>query len=89
MEVAFSNSFKKSFRKRIQATEFESDYWSCIEKFIEDPFTEDLKTHKLSGKLKGSWSFSVAFDLRVVFYFTKDKPKKAVFVDIGKHDEVY
>jgi hypothetical protein len=24
-----------------------------------------------------------------VFYFTKEKPKKAVFVDIGTHDEVY
>lgn len=89
MEVAFSSSFKKSFKKRIQATEFEADYWSCLEKFIENPFSEDLKTHKLSGKLKGSWSFSVAFDLRVVFYFTKDKPKSAVFVDISKHDEVY
>ena len=89
MEVAFSTSFKKSFRKRILSTEFESDFWLCLEKFIENPFAEDLKTHKLSGKLKGSWSFSVAFDLRVVFYFTKDKSKNAVFVDIGKHDEVY
>jgi hypothetical protein len=24
-----------------------------------------------------------------VFYFTNDKPKKAVFVDVGTHDEVY
>jgi mRNA-degrading endonuclease YafQ of YafQ-DinJ toxin-antitoxin module len=38
---------------------------------------------------EGLRGFSVAFDLRVVFYFTKDKPKKAVLVDIGKHDEVY
>jgi mRNA-degrading endonuclease YafQ of YafQ-DinJ toxin-antitoxin module len=51
MEVAFSNSFKKSFRKRILSTEFESDFWLCLEKFIENPFAEGLKTHKLSGKL--------------------------------------
>jgi mRNA-degrading endonuclease YafQ of YafQ-DinJ toxin-antitoxin module len=57
--------------------------------FITDPFNLKLKTHKLSGKLKDLWSFSLDYDLRVVFYFTKDKPKKAVLVDIGTHDEVY
>lgn len=60
-----------------------------LEVFIIDPFNSRLKTHKLSGKLKDLWSFSIDQDLRVVFYFTKDKPKKAVFVDIGNHDEVY
>ena len=89
MEVAFSNSFKKSFKKRIKATELEQEFWISLEQFIENPFADVLKTHKLSGKLKGAWSFSVAFDLRVVFYFTKDKPKKAVLVDIRNHDEVY
>jgi len=34
------------------------------------------------------WSFSVEYDIRVVFFFTKNKPKKVVFVDIGIHDEV-
>ena len=67
----------------------EQEFWISLEQFIENPFADVLKTHKLSGKLKGAWSFSVAFDLRVVFYFTKDKPKKAVLVDIGNHDEVY
>lgn len=42
-----------------------------------------------SGKLKDLWSFSIENDLRVVYFFTKDKPKRAVFVDIGTHDEVY
>ena len=60
-----------------------------MELFINDPFDSKLKTHKLSGKLKGLWSFSIEYDLRVVFFFTNDKTKKAVFVDIGTHDEVY
>jgi mRNA-degrading endonuclease YafQ of YafQ-DinJ toxin-antitoxin module len=46
-----------------------------------------LKTHKLSGKLQEFWSFSVDYDERVLFYFMEDG--KAVFVDIGSHDEVY
>ncbi|MBK7957282.1 MAG: type II toxin-antitoxin system mRNA interferase toxin, RelE/StbE family [Bacteroidetes bacterium] len=89
MEVAFSDSFKRIFKKRIKATNFETNFWIRLEVFIVDPFDSRLKTHKLSGKLKDLWSFSIDQDLRVVFYFTKDKPKKAVFIDIGNHDEVY
>ncbi len=89
MEVTFSSSFKKAFKKRIKASEIETEFWLRLEIFIKDPFDLKLKTHKLSGKLKDLWSFSLGYDLRVVFYFTKDKPRKAVFVDIGNHDEVY
>jgi len=89
MEVSFSDSFKKAFRKRVKSTEIENEFWNRLELFINDPFDSKLKTHKLSGKLKGLWSFSIEYDLRVVFFFTNDKPKKAVFVDMGTHDEVY
>ena len=89
MEVSFSSSFKKAFKKRIKSTESERDFWLRLDLFITNPFNLKLKTHKLSGKLKELWSFSLDYDLRVVFYFTKDKPKKAILVDIGTHDEVY
>ena len=89
MEVSFSDSFKKAFQKRIKSTEIENEFWNRLEIFINDPFEAKLKTHKLSGKLKDLWSFSIEYDLRVVFYFTNDKPKRAVFVDIGSHNEVY
>jgi mRNA-degrading endonuclease YafQ of YafQ-DinJ toxin-antitoxin module len=89
MEVSFSRSFKKAFKKRIEATDLETLFWERLELFIENPFNNVLKTHKLSGKLRGAWSFSVEYDTRVVFIFTKDKPRKAVLVDIGNHDEVY
>ena len=89
MEVAFSDSFKKAFKKRIKSTELEMQFWNRFELFINQPFAPQLKTHKLSGKLKNLWSFTVEYDLRVIFYFTEDKPKKVVFVDIGTHKEVY
>ncbi len=89
MEVAFSDNFRKSFKKRIKATNSEQEFWDRLELFINDPFDVKLKTHKLSGKLKGLSSFSIGYDLRVVFYFTKDKPAKVVLVDIGNHSEVY
>jgi mRNA-degrading endonuclease YafQ of YafQ-DinJ toxin-antitoxin module len=37
--------------------------------------------------MKNMWSFSVEYDARVIFYFSDEG--KAVFVDIGTHDEVY
>lgn len=89
MEVSFSDSFKKAFRKRIKDTYTEQLFWDRLEVFINNPFESKLKAHRLSGKLKELWSFSLDYNLRVVFYFTKDKPKKAVLVDIGTHDEVY
>ncbi len=89
MEVSFNDSFKKAYRKRVISKETEKEFWIRLELFINDPFDSKLKTHKLSGKLKGLWSFSIDYDLRVVFFFTNDKPKKAVFVDLGNHDEVY
>ncbi len=89
MEVSFSNSFKREFKKRIKSKSAEKEFWTKLELFIANPFHHKLKTHKLSGKLKGLWSFSVEYNIRVIFYFTKDKPKKAVFIDIGTHREVY
>ena len=89
MEVAFDESFKKSFRKKIKSKAAENDFYTRLELFINEPFAPALRTHKLSGTLKGFWSFSIEYDLRVVFYFTSDKPKKAVFINIGTHNEVY
>ena len=65
----------------------EERFWTRIEWFAADPFDPRLRTHKLSGELSDLWSFSIAYDVRVVFYFTDDE--QAVFVDIGSHDEVY
>lgn len=88
LEVSFSSLFRRAFRKRIKGNvDLEARFWQKLEQFTGDPFDPSLKTHKLSGKLKELWSFSVDYDARVLFYFTEDG--NAVFVDIGSHDEVY
>lgn len=88
MEVSFSSTFKRAFKKRIKSNaDLEARFWQKLEQFTLDPFAPSLRTHKLSGKLKEFWSFSVDYDERVLFYFTEDE--KAVFVDIGSHDDVY
>jgi mRNA-degrading endonuclease YafQ of YafQ-DinJ toxin-antitoxin module len=88
MEVSFGESFKKAFRKRSKDPVLEKEFWR-LELFVNNFFEPKLKTHKLFGKLKGLGSFYIDYDFRVGFYFTKKKPKKAVFVDICTHDEVY
>jgi mRNA-degrading endonuclease YafQ of YafQ-DinJ toxin-antitoxin module len=88
VEVSFSSPFKRAFKKRIKGnTELEVRFGQKLEQFTVDPFDPSLKTHKLSGKLKDFWSFSVDYDERVLFYFLE--AEKAVFVDIDSHDEVY
>ncbi len=48
MEVAFSDSFKKAFSKRVKTTNLELEFWTRLELFISEPFAPQLKTHKLS-----------------------------------------
>ena len=67
--------------------DLESRFWNKLQLFTEDPFNPSLRTHKLSGKLKNLWSFTIEYDERVVFYFTYDG--NAVLIDIGSHDQVY
>ena len=85
--IAFSSSFKRAFRKRMRKdADLEARFWRRIEAFLADPFSPNLRAHRLSGNLKDLWSFSIDTDLRVIFYFEGDL---AVFIDLGTHDEVY
>jgi toxin HigB-1 len=88
IKVAFSSSFKRAYKKRIAGNEpLKKRFLARLAAFQKDPFDKQLRTHKLSGNLSDLWSFSVEYDLRVIFYFTADE--NAVFIDIGTHDEVY
>ncbi|WP_367290077.1 type II toxin-antitoxin system RelE/ParE family toxin [Laspinema palackyanum] len=60
MEVSFSSAFKRAFKKRIKGNEnLELKFWQKLEIFTSDPYDPSLRTHKLSGKLKDLWSFTV------------------------------
>ena len=58
----------------------------------ENPFASQLATHKLKGKLAGSWACTVGYDLRLVFDFVKSPGQQEddiLLLEIGRHDEVY
>jgi len=86
IKVAYSNSFKRSFKKRIKGQK-EELFFQKLELFIKNPYHKQLRTHKLSGKLKDLWSFSIDRNTRIVFYFVD--PNHVIFENIGTHDEVY
>lgn len=87
-EIAFSSSFKRAFKNRIAGRKpMEKKFWKRVEIFKADPHDVRLRTHKLSGELQEFWSFSIEYDVRVVFQFAAQN--RTVFLDIGSHDEVY
>ena len=56
----------------------------------EDAFHPQLQTHKLRGKLRGSWACSAGYDLRIVFRFVEHEGTEAILLEtVGTHDEVY
>ena len=88
VEIEFAPSFQRAYKKKVSpGSDRHSRFLAKVKAFMQDPFDPSLKTHKLSGKLRDYWSFSIEYDLRVVFYFEDDDT--VVFFDLGTHDEVY
>ncbi len=88
IEVAFSNSFKRAYKKKIKGhSELENLFKNKLSIFLNNPFDNRLRTHKLSGKLSEIWSFSVTFSIRVTFIFVDEK--KVLLESIGTHEDVY
>ncbi len=46
-----------------------------------------LKVHKLKGSLKNTYSFSVNYQIRIVFEYENEKIVNLLYV--GGHDELY
>jgi addiction module RelE/StbE family toxin len=88
IELKFTTHFKKTFNKLVRknpACAF--DILNALLQFSNNPQNPVLKTHKLSGDKKELWSFTVQYDMRIIFGYETDKI--AIIVNIGTHDEVY
>ncbi|HEY9173019.1 MAG TPA: hypothetical protein VI136_12095 [Verrucomicrobiae bacterium] len=61
-----------------------------LELLAADAFHPQLRTHKLKGRLAGSWACSAGYDARIVFQFVKHQAAEAILLEaVGSHDEVY
>jgi len=88
MKIVFAKAFKKRYLKLLPNSNLEKRFWEYTAIFENNPFDNRLNTHKLSAKLKNYYSFSIGYDLRVIFTFSGDN-SEAVFLSIGNHDSVY
>jgi len=81
MEIFYSSKFKRSFRKLPKELAMVID--ERINIFSDKPFDNRLKTHRLGGRLKGLWSFSITHKHRIIFEFINGSNVR--FIDIGDH----
>ncbi len=84
LKILKSKDFEKSFVKLPQNIQILAI--KKITLFKDEPFSPQLKTHKLKGELQDFHSFSVNYQYRVLFEFLNKS--KVLFYDIGTH-EIY
>ncbi len=84
MEVAFTTSFIKMMEAL--PNHLQEEAIDKIELFQDISNHNQLKVHKLTGRLKGRYSFSVNYQIRIIFAYFSEKPKKALLHSIGDHD---
>jgi mRNA interferase YafQ len=87
--ASFKRAFKQMARHRPQIS---SKAERTLQQLSEDPFHPALRTHKLKGKLAGSWACSVDYDTRTVFDFAPNpdsNEEEILLLTVGTHDEVY
>jgi len=87
--ASFVRAFRRIGRRDPQLT---SKAKKTLELLSKDSSHPALRTHKLKGKLAGSWACSVDYDTRIVFDFVQDlnsQEEEILLLTIGSHDEVY
>jgi addiction module RelE/StbE family toxin len=90
--LIWSNTFLRAFKRLVRKQpDIRKEVEETLKLLIQDPFIPQLETHKLKGKLSGSWSCSIGYNFRIIFDFVGNKQKEndIFLITIGTHDEVY
>lgn len=81
MQIKFYPRFIKQLNRL--PLDLQEEVLTKIDLFIENPQHPSLKSHKLHGRLREYYSFSVNYAYRILY---KIKDNEAVFAEIGTHD---
>lgn len=82
MDILYKPSFVRDFKKL--PTSIQTEAKEKIE-LLRDPANhQSLRAHKLKGKLKQFYSFSITYKHRVVFAYEGNQAM--VLIAIGTHD---
>lgn len=85
MKIVYSPRFAKNYKKLPIRIKLLAEKREKI--FRNNPYDPRLKTHRLTGKLNGFWSFSVDYKTRIIFEIKSED--EIWFLAIGSHDQVY
>ena len=81
MELIYAPAFVRQFQKLEDG--LKEEVLERIELFKNPKNHKTLKIHKLKGRLKGRWSFSVNYRFRIVFSYASKRG--AALLGIGDH----
>ena len=86
-----SPAFLRAARRAVKKdASLAKDLVTTLNLLAEDAFDPRLRTHKLRGKLEGSWACSAGYDLRIIFSFGEHEGSAAILLEtVGSHDKVY
>lgn len=82
MKIIYSPTFIKKYKKLPKKIKGLAEEKEKI--FIKNPFDPMLKTHKLHGKFKGLYSFSINYQYRIIFEIKKDQV--FIFLLVNNHN---
>ncbi|MBI4085823.1 MAG: type II toxin-antitoxin system mRNA interferase toxin, RelE/StbE family [Candidatus Liptonbacteria bacterium] len=82
MDIIYTSKFAREYKKLPKAVKPLAEKREGI--FRKNPFEPTLDTHKLHGRLKDFWSFSIGFKYRIIFEFSEKNI--AHFHSVGDHD---
>jgi mRNA-degrading endonuclease YafQ of YafQ-DinJ toxin-antitoxin module len=81
MEVVYKATFIRQFNKSDPT--LRDEIVAKIALFKDIKKHNQLKVHKLDGRLQGCYSFSVNYRIRIVFQY--ETRKKVSFLAVGSH----
>ncbi len=81
MKIEYSLTFIKAYKKLSLHIKILTE--EKVDVFLANPFDPRLKTHKLSGRLRGYWAFSIQHRYRIIFLFIDQEYVR--FYAIGGH----
>ncbi len=82
MEIIYTSKFEREYKKLPNKIKLLAEKNEVV--FRKNPFEQNLDTHKLHGRLKDFWSFSIGFKYRIIFEFAE---KDVIyFHSVGNHD---
>ena len=87
MKIEFDVKVKRKLKKISQKdVKLYGAFLNKISLLRNNPAEKSLRLHKLSGRRRDAWSFSVTYSVRAVFIYVKGG---ILIIDIGSHNELY